>query len=113
MKRMEIIKRVEKIFAQIIIGCMVAGCMALAASAAIGQANDAPPQTPPAKEVHQKPASPGSNRGEQVFHQNCYRCHQEPKGFSPSVSGTIARHMRVRANLSEDDYKALLKFLNP
>lgn len=113
MKRMESMKRVEKIFAQIVVACVVTICMTLVASAAIGQANDASSQTPPAKDVHQKPASSGSDRGEQVFHQNCYRCHQEPKGFSPSVSGTIARHMRVRANLSDEDYKALLKFLNP
>jgi cytochrome c5 len=109
-------KRVEKIIARTIVGCIIALCMipvASAAKAQASQANDAPPQTPPAKNVHQKPASPDSDRGEQVFHQNCYRCHQEPQGFSPSISGTIARHMRVRANLSDDDYKALLKFLNP
>jgi cytochrome c5 len=108
-------KRVEKIIAQTVFGCSIAFCAIPVASVALAQAsqaNGAPPQTP-AKDVHQKPASPGSDRGEQVFHQNCYRCHQEPQGFSPSISGTVARHMRVRANLSDDDYKALLKFLNP
>lgn len=53
------------------------------------------------------------DRGQQVFNQNCSRCHSAPEGFPPSVSGTIAKHMRVRAGLSEDDYKALLKFFNP
>jgi cytochrome c5 len=106
-------KRVEKISAQIIVGCMITGCMALAASAAIGQANNTPPQTSPAQSAHQNSTATNSDRGEQVFHQNCYRCHQEPQGFSPSISGTIARHMRVRASLSDEDYKALLKFLNP
>jgi cytochrome c5 len=106
-------KRVEKIIAQTIIGCVIALCMIPVASVAIAQANDASPQTPPAKSTHQKGAASNSDRGEQVFHQNCYRCHQEPQGFSPSISGTVARHMRVRANLSDEDYKALLKFLNP
>lgn len=53
------------------------------------------------------------DRGQQVFNQNCSRCHNAPEGFAPSISGTIAMHMRVRANLSDADYKALLRFLNP
>jgi mono/diheme cytochrome c family protein len=53
------------------------------------------------------------DRGQQVFAENCSRCHNAPEGFSPRISGTIARHMRVRANLSNDDYQALRRFLNP
>lgn len=52
-------------------------------------------------------------RGAEVFEQNCSRCHNAPQGFSSHISGTIATHMRVRANLSDRDYKALLHFLNP
>ena len=92
---------------------LIVGCMLLAATAAIGQMNGAQPDTPPNGSTPQKAQPTIPNRGEQVFHQNCYRCHQEPRGFSPSVSGTIAKHMRVRASLSDEDYKALLKFLNP
>lgn len=51
--------------------------------------------------------------GQQVFAQNCSRCHNAPQGFSPRIAGTISRHMRVRAGLSEEDEKALLRFLNP
>jgi cytochrome c5 len=51
--------------------------------------------------------------GQKVFEQNCGRCHNAPQGFSPSISGTVSRHMRVRANLSQADYEALLRFLNP
>jgi cytochrome c5 len=51
--------------------------------------------------------------GEQVFEQNCSRCHNTPQGFSPHISGTIVRHMRVRASLSKEDEQALLRFLNP
>ena len=52
------------------------------------------------------------DRGEQVFRQNCSRCHNAPEGFPQSLSSTIATHMRVRANLSDADYKALLNYLN-
>jgi mono/diheme cytochrome c family protein len=89
------------------------GCLALgAAMAAIGQTTSSPQQSQPqAKPNAVHAANP--DRGQQVFNQNCSRCHNAPEGFSSSISGTVARHMRVRASLSEADYKALLRFLNP
>ncbi len=51
--------------------------------------------------------------GERVFAQNCSRCHTAPDSFPPRISGTIVRHMRVRANLSQHDEQVLLRFLNP
>lgn len=88
------------------------GCLLLTATASVSQMSSPPP--PAQKETAPKKAqSTQANRGQEVFNQNCYRCHQAPEGFSPSVSGTIARHMRVRAGLSDEDYKALMKFLNP
>jgi cytochrome c5 len=88
------------------------GCLALAAVAVAGQPSGQPQQTQPQAAL-QKPQPANSGRGEEVFHQNCFRCHQEPEGFSPSISGTIAKHMRVRVGLSDPDVKALLQFLNP
>jgi mono/diheme cytochrome c family protein len=51
--------------------------------------------------------------GERIFQQNCSRCHNAPEGFSPRISGTIVRHMRVRASLSQHDAEELLRFFNP
>lgn len=84
------------------------------AAAAWGQAKAQPVhraaanrgQPPPAA----VPASP-ADRGQQVFVHNCSRCHAAPEGFPASIAATIAMHMRVRANLSAGDYKALLRFL--
>ncbi len=53
------------------------------------------------------------DEGQRVFEKNCSRCHAAPDGFSTRISGTVVRHMRVRASLSERDEKALLKFFNP
>ena len=92
---------------------LMLGCLVLAATVAIGQMNSAPQQQLRKQTARQRPQAGGSDRGQQVFDQNCYRCHQVPQEFPSSISGTIARHMRVRAGLSEDDYKALMKFLNP
>lgn len=54
-----------------------------------------------------------ADEGQRVFDQNCARCHAAPDGFSSRISGTVVRHMRVRASLSERDEQELLRFLNP
>jgi cytochrome c5 len=51
--------------------------------------------------------------GERIFQQQCSRCHGAPESFSPRISATIVRHMRVRASLSQKDEQELLRFLNP
>jgi cytochrome c5 len=91
---------------------LFAGTLTIGAAGAIGQTDNAPQQSEnkaTTKNVH----AVSSDRGQQVFAQNCARCHNAPQGFSPSVSGTITMHMRVRAGLSQADIKALRQFLNP
>lgn len=62
-------------------------------------------------EAVKRPAE--TRTGEQVFQQNCGRCHQKPSILAPRVTGTVIMHMRTRARLSGDDEKLLLKFLAP
>jgi cytochrome c5 len=60
------------------------GCLALAATAALGQPKSEPQQqhSPPksTKAVH----TMNPDRGQQVFNQNCSRCHNAPEGVSPA-----------------------------
>jgi cytochrome c len=74
-----------------------------------------PKRTPPDKPVAGASGAKTApaDDGERVFAQNCSRCHAAPEGFSSRISGTIVRHMRVRASLSEKDERALLRYLNP
>jgi cytochrome c5 len=51
--------------------------------------------------------------GEQAFANNCSRCHAAPMSLSPRTTGTVVMHMRVRARLSREDEKLLLKYLAP
>jgi cytochrome c5 len=91
---------------------ILAATLAIGASAAIGQTDS--PQQQSHNKVSPQAAHVGNlDRGQQVFEQNCARCHNAPEGFSSSISGTVAMHMRVRAGLSDADYKALRRFLNP
>lgn len=82
-------------------------------SLVIGQSKTAPKKTSQTAQKASQPTDSSASDGERVFKQNCSRCHNAPEGFSPSISGTIVRHMRVRANLSERDVQALLRFFNP
>ena len=51
--------------------------------------------------------------GEHAFQTNCSRCHNAPDQLAPHISGTVVRHMRVRANLSAKDEALILHFLAP
>jgi len=70
-------------------------------------------QKPVAKKPIASHASEKMDEGQRVFEQHCSRCHNAPEGFSPRISGTIVRHMRVRASLNQHEEEALLRFFNP
>ena len=56
---------------------------------------------------------PKGKSGEQVFNDNCLRCHTPPMTISPRITGTVIMHMRTRARLSQEDQERLLKYLAP
>jgi cytochrome c2 len=91
------------------------GVLLLAAMPLLSQAKDASSAQPPQEKQTKKQTAPAAqpSDGQRVFEQNCSRCHNAPQGFSTRISGTIVRHMRVRANLSKQDQQALLRFFNP
>jgi mono/diheme cytochrome c family protein len=49
--------------------------------------------------------------GEKRFRTNCGRCHQPPHKFSPRVMATAIRHMRVRAMITDEDMRLILKYM--
>jgi hypothetical protein len=86
------------------------GAVLLSGAIAVPQSaskNSTPPtQSKSSSTVQQDP-------GERAFHANCGRCHKPPEQLSPRITGTVVRHMRVRASLSAADEQAILKFLAP
>jgi cytochrome c5 len=91
---------------------LLAATLAIGASVAVGQ-TDSPQKQSENKTSPKAVHAASQERGQQVFEQNCARCHNAPQGFSSTISGSVAMHMRVRAGLSDADYKALRHFLNP
>jgi hypothetical protein len=50
-------------------------------------------------------------QGEQRFHANCGRCHAVPQKFPPRMMGTVLRHMRVRATITDQDRRLILFYM--
>jgi cytochrome c5 len=84
-----------------------------AVQAQVTPAQQSTVHTAPKTQIVAKPMGKPSDEGGRIFAQNCARCHNAPEGFSPRISGTIVRHMRVRAGLSQHDAEELLRFFNP
>ena len=49
--------------------------------------------------------------GEKRFRVNCGRCHMAPHKFPPRTMATIVRHMRVRAMITDEDMRLILRYM--
>jgi cytochrome c5 len=54
-----------------------------------------------------------SDEGEKRFQMHCGRCHVPPEDLSPREAKAVIRQMRVRANLTAEDERLILKYLAP
>ena len=76
-------------------------------------AQAAPPASKSTATREKKPAIVHADPAERVFQANCNRCHAAPEGLSSRITGAVVRHMRVRANLSAEEERMILSYLNP
>jgi hypothetical protein len=49
--------------------------------------------------------------GEKRFRSNCGRCHAAPPKFPSRMMATIVRHMRVRAMITDQDMRLILRYM--
>jgi cytochrome c5 len=91
--------------------------VALVAAASLLSVQDQAQQAPAGRGAGHRDAARQNQdtgqEGQRVFEENCARCHKSPDGFARRITGTIVRHMRVRANLSRHDEQTLLRYFNP
>lgn len=101
---------------------MTAGSALLAIAQERASASIATPERPAAASGPASHASSSSTitsaeesalrlEGEKRFRNNCGRCHQPPHKFSPRIMATAIRHMRVRAMLTEEDMRLILRYM--
>lgn len=98
------------IMRQFILGVFV---LAFACAVVVTAQSNNGPEAKPFKEPSRDLGDRRQEAASRIFEQNCARCHDAPNSFSPRISETILRHMRVRASLSQRDEEELLHFLNP
>jgi hypothetical protein len=48
---------------------------------------------------------------DEAYKNNCMRCHTSTQQYSPGKTKTIVMHMRVRANLTQEEAQAILQYL--
>ena len=86
------------------------GTLALTSSLFAGSpsAKREPKEAESAAIVHPSDADSMRVEGEKRFHANCGRCHAAPEKFPPRMMGTVLRHMRVRATITEEDRRMIL-----
>jgi cytochrome c5 len=100
-----------------LLNSLLAGVLALSFSFGIAQAtvsSPAGPKSPAKPKPAKKPvAAMPEDPGERAFATHCSRCHNAPESLRPSMTGTVVRHMRVRANLSAEDERLIRGFLAP
>lgn len=60
-----------------------------------------------------KENSASNVQGAQLWSQNCARCHniRPPSSYSDRNWDIIVHHMRVRANLTAEEYESIRNFL--
>lgn len=58
-------------------------------------------------------STPPRRGGAQLWAQNCAKCHnvRSPSAYSDREWDIAVHHMRVRANLTKEEYEAIREFL--
>jgi cytochrome c5 len=53
------------------------------------------------------------DEGEKRFQSHCGRCHNAPEDLNPRTVKAVVRQMRVRAMLTDEDERLIVKYLAP
>lgn len=85
------------------------GLMANASSGGKDTGKDSPAPTVSAEQSAQNENM--HVEGEKRFRSNCARCHAAPPKFPPRMMATIVRHMRVRATITDQDMRLILRYM--
>lgn len=89
---------------------IVVGCFVLMFCTLVAGQNKPQTTSPPNAQAN---ATSPTAQGEKLFRTNCGRCHNPPESLSPREVRAVVRHMRVRAVLTDEDERLILKFLAP
>ena len=90
------------------------GALLIGAALVLGQEpTTQPKQTAQRAQTTTSPTKNPQSEGKRKFQINCGRCHNPPEQLSPRIAGSVIRHMRVRAMLSQEDAREILEYRAP
>ena len=92
---------------------IVAGFFALSFCTLVAAQEKQGKSQPASPKNSQTAAASESAQGEKLFRTNCGRCHNPPESLSPREVRAVVRHMRVRAVLTDEQERLIVKFLAP
>ena len=99
----------------VLAGFLVAGAISLGSMAnASSGGKDAVKDLPSTTTASAEQGAHNENmhvEGEKRFRSNCGRCHAAPPKFPPRMMATIVRHMRVRATITDQDMRLILRYM--
>ncbi len=81
---------------------------------ALARSSEAKPASTPSSSTAVQPTRSEDDlrvEGEKRFRANCGRCHQSPHKFPPRMMLTIERHMRVRALITDEDLRLIVRYM--
>ena len=81
---------------------------------ALARSSEAKPASAPSSSTVVQPMRSEDDlrvEGEKRFRANCGRCHQSPHKFPPRMMLTIERHMRVRALITDEDLRLIVRYM--
>ena len=108
MRRRTIIRRASVgLFATALAAGIIVGCGMNETIAALG------PEPASLGVLSARESNEAVTGGAQLWAQNCNRCHnyRAPASLSDQQWKIVLHHMRVRANLTATEHKAILRFL--
>jgi len=92
---------------------IVIGFFALTFCTLVGAQEKQSKSQAPASTNAQVNAPNQTAQGEKLFRTNCGRCHNPPESLTPREVRAVVRHMRVRAVLTDEQERLIVKFLAP
>ena len=93
---------------------MLSAALLIGAVLVLGQEpTTQPKQTAQRAQTTTSPTKNPQSEGKRKFQINCGRCHNSPEQLSSRIAGSVIRHMRVRAMLSQEDAREILEYLVP
>jgi cytochrome c5 len=93
---------------------LVASVLSLGLMAKAGTGGKDTAKDSPAPTISAEQSAQNENmhfEGEKRFRSNCGRCHAAPPKFPPRMMATIVRHMRVRATITDQDMRLILRYM--